>query len=177
MHNVTFCSFFSLGSKGQSLHLESVLVLLFILRRSISWLRARGLEWLLPLDRHVHFHKIMGWTICAYSVVHTIGHLANYGKKRTGKRVAIIQGEMMQPPVLLSSGRVPKKRVLSVFKWCDERNAKSALAYSLRCKSFPFPFCWAITFFRGVSDDRRPSPIAGQNYRGTVQCHLFSPAG
>ena len=91
MHIVTFCSFLSLGSKGQSLHFETVLVLLFILRRSISWLRARGLEWLLPLDRHVHFHKIMGWTICAFSVVHTIGHLINFGKKRATDKKLIIQ--------------------------------------------------------------------------------------
>ncbi len=65
---------------GQCLHLDVALVILLTLRRSITWLRARRLDWLLPLDRHVYFHKILGWTICVQSVVHTLAHVINYGK-------------------------------------------------------------------------------------------------
>jgi NADPH oxidase len=54
-------------------------VLALTLRRSITWLRTSGMDWLLPLDRHIYFHKMMGWAICFFSVVHTLAHVINYG--------------------------------------------------------------------------------------------------
>ncbi|EFX85024.1 hypothetical protein DAPPUDRAFT_1878, partial [Daphnia pulex] len=63
----------------QCLHLDCALVLLLTLRRSFTWLRSRGMDWLLPLDRTIYFHKMIGWLICVFSVVHTLAHIINYG--------------------------------------------------------------------------------------------------
>lgn len=38
------------------------------------------MDWLLPLDRHIYFHKMIGWLICLFSVVHTVAHVINYGE-------------------------------------------------------------------------------------------------
>lgn len=69
-----------LDRKAQCLHLDCALVLLLTLRRSFTWLRSRGMDWLLPLDRTIYFHKMIGWLICVFSVVHTLAHIINYGK-------------------------------------------------------------------------------------------------
>ena len=39
-----------------------------------------GVDCILPLDRNIHIHKMVGWTIVAFSSIHTVAHLANYGK-------------------------------------------------------------------------------------------------
>ncbi|XP_057364897.1 NADPH oxidase 5-like [Daphnia carinata] len=66
-------------SSGQCLHFDCALVLLLTLRRCFTWLRSKGMDWLLPLDRHIYFHKMIGWLICVFSVVHTVAHIINYG--------------------------------------------------------------------------------------------------
>lgn len=52
-------------------------ILVLMLRHSITKLREFGLNWLLPLDRHIYFHKVIGRLIFVYSLVHTICHLGN----------------------------------------------------------------------------------------------------
>ena len=54
-------------------------ILASMLRHSITKLREFGLNILLPLDRHIYFHKVTGRLIFLYSVAHTIAHLGNIG--------------------------------------------------------------------------------------------------
>ncbi|KAG8222079.1 hypothetical protein J437_LFUL000523 [Ladona fulva] len=55
------------------------LVLLLVLRRCITFLRAHGLSHFLPLDHHIYFHKLVGILICGFSVVnHPVLNKANW---------------------------------------------------------------------------------------------------
>jgi len=66
-------------ASGQCLNFDCFLVLMMTLRRSITRLRTAGFDAVLPLDRHVHFHKLIGWIICFFSFVHSVAHMANIG--------------------------------------------------------------------------------------------------
>ena len=55
-------------------------ILVVMLRHSITKLREVGLGVLLPLDRHIYFHKITGRLIVLYSLIHTAMHLGNLCK-------------------------------------------------------------------------------------------------
>lgn len=52
-----------------------------MLRQSITFLRARGLSNYLPLDEHIHLHKMAGITVSILSLIHTIMHLLNFSTK------------------------------------------------------------------------------------------------
>ena len=56
-------------------------VLLPMLRLSVTKMREKGLNYLLPLDKHVSFHALTGKLIAAYSLVHTVCHLVNLGEE------------------------------------------------------------------------------------------------
>ena len=51
-----------------------------MLRLSVTKLREKGLNYLLPLDKHVSFHALTGKLIGVYSLIHTVAHLVNLGK-------------------------------------------------------------------------------------------------
>jgi len=51
-----------------------------MLRHCITFLRTRGLSLFLPLDQHIYFHKITGFFIFGYSILHTLMHLMNFSK-------------------------------------------------------------------------------------------------
>ena len=55
-------------------------VLLPMLRLSVTKLRQKGFNYLLPLDKHVSFHRITGHLIAVYSLIHTAAHLTNLGE-------------------------------------------------------------------------------------------------
>ena len=40
-------------------------------------MREMGLAVILPLDRHIYFHKVTGRLIVIYSIIHTGAHLGN----------------------------------------------------------------------------------------------------
>lgn len=50
-----------------------------MLRRSITWLRSRGLSSFLPLDQHVYLHKICAAFIIFFTILHTVAHVVNIG--------------------------------------------------------------------------------------------------
>ncbi|MPC25224.1 NADPH oxidase 5 [Portunus trituberculatus] len=64
---------------GQCLNLDCALLLLLILRRTVTRLRSSSVGHLLPCDQHVHFHKMAGWTVFLLSILHTLFHIANFG--------------------------------------------------------------------------------------------------
>ncbi|XP_071440439.1 NADPH oxidase 5 [Hetaerina americana] len=63
---------------GQCLNLDCSLVLVLMLRRCLTFLRARGLSHFLPLDHHIYFHKLVGVLILGFSILHTITHSINF---------------------------------------------------------------------------------------------------
>ena len=50
-----------------------------MLRRSITFLRERGLANVLPLDQHVYLHKVVGTVIAFLSIFHGAMHTCNFG--------------------------------------------------------------------------------------------------
>ena len=65
---------------GQVLNFLSIFILIVMLRNSITKLREMGLAVILPLDKHIYFHKITGRLIVVYSLIHTVAHLGNLCK-------------------------------------------------------------------------------------------------
>ncbi|KAH9528182.1 NADPH oxidase 5 [Dermatophagoides farinae] len=59
---------------------QSGLIIVLILRKSISYVRSFGLARYFPLDHYVYFHKVTGWSIAFFSLVHTLAHLYNFAK-------------------------------------------------------------------------------------------------
>ena len=62
---------------GYVLNINSMLVLLLILRQFLTKLRSFGLAIILPLDHHVALHKLVGKFIFFHAWMHTIAHLIN----------------------------------------------------------------------------------------------------
>ena len=65
---------------GMSLNFNCVLILITMLRSTLTWLRSTGVGWLFPIDEHVQVHRFVGYTIVALSTLHAFAHCANLGK-------------------------------------------------------------------------------------------------
>jgi predicted ferric reductase/Ca2+-binding EF-hand superfamily protein len=63
---------------GACLNFDSALVLVPMLRSFLTWIRRTPLHHLVPVDDSVSFHKLVGYAIVVFSVVHTGAHLLNY---------------------------------------------------------------------------------------------------
>ncbi|XP_040570959.1 NADPH oxidase 5 isoform X2 [Lepeophtheirus salmonis] len=90
-------------ASGQVLNFNSMLVLLVMCRTSITKLREVGSSIILPLDKHIYFHKIIGRFIFVYSIIHTLMHLINFAVNVTPDPVTYlivnnITPEAMNPP-------------------------------------------------------------------------------
>lgn len=64
---------------GQCLNFNCAFVLVLMLRQCITFLRTRGFGAFLPLDNHIYLHKMTGCVIAAFSLVHTLAHVLNFG--------------------------------------------------------------------------------------------------
>ena len=64
---------------GRVLLFNSTLLLIFVLRYTMTTLRNMGLAACLPLDHNIAFHKKLGMVIFILSWIHTIMHLLNFG--------------------------------------------------------------------------------------------------
>jgi len=67
-------------SGGICLNFTTSLILLFVLRRCITFLRSHGFSSFLPLDQNIYFHKVVGYCILAFSLIHILAHGLNYGE-------------------------------------------------------------------------------------------------
>lgn len=63
---------------GQVLNFHCAFILVVVLRKAITNLRALGFARYLPLDHYVYFHKLTGWSIALFSAWHTVAHLFNF---------------------------------------------------------------------------------------------------
>merc|ERR1719347_4477 len=65
-------------ANGRTLLFNSVLILLLVLRNTITLLRKFGLATILPLDNNIYLHKVVGVMIFIMAFIHTIMHLCNF---------------------------------------------------------------------------------------------------
>ena len=73
-------NFFYIVSRacGKALLFNCVLILILVLRLSITTLRRFGLSKILPLDNHIYVHKVTGVIIFVQAAIHSICHLFNF---------------------------------------------------------------------------------------------------
>lgn len=65
------------------IYLQNSMILILILRKSITFLRSNGFAHYLPLDHYVYFHKMTGWSIAFFGLLHTLAHLYNFANLTT----------------------------------------------------------------------------------------------
>ncbi|XP_069451595.1 NADPH oxidase 5 isoform X5 [Ovis canadensis] len=63
---------------GQCLNFDCSFIAVLMLRRCLTWLRATWLAQVLPLDRNIQFHQLMGYVVVGLSLVHTVAHVVNF---------------------------------------------------------------------------------------------------
>ena len=63
---------------GKNVLYLSILVIMLVLRKTITLLRNLGLGRYLPLDNNIYIHKIVGTLIFVFGTIHTICHFVNF---------------------------------------------------------------------------------------------------
>ncbi|KAF4094902.1 NADPH oxidase 5 [Onychostoma macrolepis] len=63
---------------GQCLNLNCTFVMVLMLRRCLTWLRATWMVRVFPLDQNILLHQIVGYTILIFTIVHTGAHVVNF---------------------------------------------------------------------------------------------------
>ena len=73
-------NFFYIISRGtaRTILFNTFLVLVLVLRYTITFLRKIGMANYLPLDYNIYFHKVVGTIICFQGFVHGLMHLLNF---------------------------------------------------------------------------------------------------
>ena len=65
-------------ANGRCLLFNSTIILVLVLRYTVTKLRELGLSNVLPLDHNIYLHKVVGYIIFIQSWFHTIMHLINF---------------------------------------------------------------------------------------------------
>ncbi|KAI9471476.1 NADPH oxidase B [Coemansia mojavensis] len=78
MYHLLGGSFISARSAALALHINTALVLLPICRTVISWIRTTPLNRIIPFDHALLFHKVIGYSIMLFTLVHAASHYRNY---------------------------------------------------------------------------------------------------
>ncbi|KAM4618776.1 NADPH oxidase 5 [Polymixia lowei] len=63
---------------GQCLNFNCTFVMVLMLRRCLTWLRATWIVRILPLDQNILLHQIVGYAILCYTMLHTTAHVINF---------------------------------------------------------------------------------------------------
>ncbi|XP_069580479.1 NADPH oxidase 5 [Brachyistius frenatus] len=63
---------------GQCLNFNCTFVMVLMLRRFLTWLRATWVVRVFPLDQNILLHQIVGYAILCYTLVHTTAHILNF---------------------------------------------------------------------------------------------------
>uniref|UniRef100_A0A3B3V2I7 NADPH oxidase 5 n=1 Tax=Poecilia latipinna TaxID=48699 RepID=A0A3B3V2I7_9TELE len=66
---------------GQCLNFNCTFVMVLMLRRCLTWLRATWVVRILPLDQNILLHQIVGYAILFFTLVHTAAHIINFARK------------------------------------------------------------------------------------------------
>ncbi|XP_008299079.1 NADPH oxidase 5 [Stegastes partitus] len=70
---------------GQCLNFNCTFVMVLMLRRCLTWLRATWVVRVLPLDQNILLHQIVGYAILGFTLVHTTAHVFNFGTNTNTK--------------------------------------------------------------------------------------------
>eukprot|EP00095_Tigriopus_kingsejongensis_P006523 maker-scaffold172_size289735-snap-gene-1.32 protein:Tk06523 transcript:maker-scaffold172_size289735-snap-gene-1.32-mRNA-1 annotation:"nadph oxidase" len=100
---------------GQCLNFNSMFILVLMLRHSITKLREFGLNWLLPLDRHIYFHKVIGRLIFIFSLIHTVAHIGNLVVNSVPDPVGLLTANGI--PLTLFNPPSPSNSSYSFAEW------------------------------------------------------------
>ena len=65
---------------GMCLNFNATLLLILMMKYSLTWLRTTRVGKYFPIDYHIDFHKGVAVVIFVQSVLHFIGHLGRYSK-------------------------------------------------------------------------------------------------
>src|SRR6266581_102688 len=68
---------------GASLNFNGALILVPMLRHTITWVRKTFLRHYIPLDHNIAFHKLIAHVMLVLSIVHSAAHVLNYSKLDT----------------------------------------------------------------------------------------------
>ncbi|XP_035771284.1 NADPH oxidase 5 [Neolamprologus brichardi] len=63
---------------GQCLNFNCTFVMVLMLRRCLTWLRATWVVRVFPLDQNILLHQIVGYAILGFTLVHTTAHAFNF---------------------------------------------------------------------------------------------------
>ncbi len=63
---------------GACLNFNGALILIPMMRRLLTWMRATPIARVLPVDESVSFHKLVGHVMFVFAIVHTLAHFCNY---------------------------------------------------------------------------------------------------
>uniref|UniRef100_A0A668RZC7 Uncharacterized protein n=1 Tax=Oreochromis aureus TaxID=47969 RepID=A0A668RZC7_OREAU len=63
---------------GQCLNFNCTFVMVLMLRRCLTWLRATWVVRVFPLDQNILLHQIVGYAILGFTLVHTAAHAFNF---------------------------------------------------------------------------------------------------
>ena len=76
---------------GMLLNFNCALVIVLMLKRTILLIRSnKFLRKLIPVDDHIDFHKIVGRVIAGLAILHTVAHMANFGRLHGKKKNRMI---------------------------------------------------------------------------------------
>ncbi|KAL1920181.1 uncharacterized protein VTP21DRAFT_1327 [Calcarisporiella thermophila] len=60
------------------LHVDTGIILFPMCRNLITWMRSTRLNHVVPFDQHIAFHKVIGWSIFVFTLIHTFAHYVNF---------------------------------------------------------------------------------------------------
>jgi len=63
---------------GACINLDGALILVPMMRRTLTWARRTALGRIVPIDDAIDFHRVVGHTMFAFGLIHTAAHLTNY---------------------------------------------------------------------------------------------------
>ncbi|XP_078139365.1 NADPH oxidase 5 isoform X2 [Centroberyx gerrardi] len=63
---------------GQCLNFNCTFVMVLMLRRCLTWLRATWVVRVFPLDQNILLHQIVGYAILCCTMLHTTAHIINF---------------------------------------------------------------------------------------------------
>ncbi|XP_034144003.1 NADPH oxidase 5 isoform X2 [Esox lucius] len=72
-----FCFMVAKGC-GQCLNFNCTFVMVLMLRRCLTWLRATWVVKVLPLDQNILLHQLVGYAIVVFTIIHTTAHFMNF---------------------------------------------------------------------------------------------------
>ncbi|XP_029010740.1 NADPH oxidase 5 isoform X2 [Betta splendens] len=63
---------------GQCLNFNCTFIMVLMLRRCLTWLRATWVVRVLPLDQNILLHQTVGYAVLAFTLGHTAAHVCNF---------------------------------------------------------------------------------------------------